>query len=354
MHDERDRAIEHVMRHSPSLRTGGAAGEDCVDAETLAAWASGSLRGSESAGVDSHLLQCARCQAMLATFVRTAPADGGDVARPPVPFIERWRIGWLVPLATAAAAVALWVVVPGDPVTVAPEQQVRDVAAVPAEERQSGAPAAPPAAPPSAAPKRAPAPRQESQRLETLARNQERALESKAPASLADQQAPAASAATAERVETDRGALDKTGRAEAAAPAAAGRSDRDVAGSAFRGRSTTVQILAPDPASRWRIVGGRVVERSATAGARWDAVTLPGTDELTAGSAPSTTTVWLVGRGGVVYRSTDGIAFVRVPFVGAIDLVSVSALDDRQAAVTTADGRRFRTRDAGVTWIADP
>ena len=45
----------------------------CVDAETLAAWADGGLPKGEAAAVESHLADCERCTAMLATFVRTTP-----------------------------------------------------------------------------------------------------------------------------------------------------------------------------------------------------------------------------------------------------------------------------------------
>ena len=79
----------------------------CVDAETLAAWADGGLPKSEAAAVELHLSECDRCTAMLATFVRTTPE---------VPAAEslwsRWHLRWLVPVATATTVAALWVLTP--------------------------------------------------------------------------------------------------------------------------------------------------------------------------------------------------------------------------------------------------
>ena len=44
----------------------------CIDAETLAAWSDGALSVGEAAEVELHLSNCARCQAVLAAFVRTS------------------------------------------------------------------------------------------------------------------------------------------------------------------------------------------------------------------------------------------------------------------------------------------
>ncbi|HEY9463903.1 MAG TPA: zf-HC2 domain-containing protein, partial [Vicinamibacterales bacterium] len=79
----------------------------CVDAETLAAWADGGLPRAEAAVVETHLADCERCTAMLATFARTIP--DAPVAEP---LWKRWHLRWLVPVATAATVAALWVLVP--------------------------------------------------------------------------------------------------------------------------------------------------------------------------------------------------------------------------------------------------
>jgi photosystem II stability/assembly factor-like uncharacterized protein len=110
------------------------------------------------------------------------------------------------------------------------------------------------------------------------------------------------------------------------------------------------EFTSPDGTTRWRIVNGQV-QRSTTAGQSWDAVTLPSPATITAGHSPSPSIVWLVGRGGVIFVTTDGTTFLRVPFVSSADLSSVMAVDGRQATVATVEGRIYGTSDRGITWI---
>jgi photosystem II stability/assembly factor-like uncharacterized protein len=76
--------------------------------------------------------------------------------------------------------------------------------------------------------------------------------------------------------------------------------------------------------------------------------------ELTAGAAPSASVCWLVGRAGVVLRTTDGRTWRRVPFPEMTDLSAVRAIDadGNVASVSTADGRTFSTTDGGATWVS--
>jgi hypothetical protein len=110
----------------------------------------------------------------------------------------------------------------------------------------------------------------------------------------------------------------------------------------------SVEIVSPDPAVRWRIVNGSSVERSLNAGASWAVVWAVKDSRLIAGHAPSSSVAWVVGRGILV--TTDGTRFDPVPFTENVDLVSVVAVDDRQATVTTVDGRRFTTTNRGQSW----
>ena len=100
---------------------------------------------------------------------------------------------------------------------------------------------------------------------------------------------------------------------------------------------------------RWRVVGGRVEHLSST-GARWEPVPIAWPDEPLAVDSPGEPVAWIVGRRGLVYLSTDGARFARQSFPEVVDLVGVKATDARQATVTTADGRAFRTTDGGRTW----
>ncbi len=120
----------------------------------------------------------------------------------------------------------------------------------------------------------------------------------------------------------------------------------------------TVEIAAPNAPARWRIRDGRVVEFAPTVGAPWGATTMPAaapsatplSTGLTAGHASAATVCWIVGRDGLVLRTTDGRRFLRVSFPETIDLVDVHSIDARTASVTASDGRTFRTADAGATW----
>ncbi len=69
-----------------------------------------------------------------------------------------------------------------------------------------------------------------------------------------------------------------------------------------------------------------------------------------AGSAPSASVCWVVGREGVVVRTTDGSRWTRLPFPNTADLVGVTASSADAATVVAADGRTFSTADGGATW----
>ena len=82
---------------------------ECLDAETVAAWADDTLGRDERRAAEAHAADCGRCQALVAAMAQTAPpAAGRSWWRAPV-------MGWLVPLTAAAAALLVWMSVPGTP-----------------------------------------------------------------------------------------------------------------------------------------------------------------------------------------------------------------------------------------------
>jgi len=114
---------------------------------------------------------------------------------------------------------------------------------------------------------------------------------------------------------------------------------------------TELVIRPPDNGlTRWRITAPGVVQRTTDNGATWEAQRTGEVGLVTAGTAPSATVCWLVGRRGLVLLSTDGRTWRRVTFPQPLDVVAVSASDDKTATVTTVDGRTFTTTDSGKSW----
>ena len=359
---DRDHSVERLLRRVLSDDVTRLQGE-CVDGETLAAWTEGSLRAADAAAVERHVADCARCRALMASFVRTTP---------PVPVAEtlwrRWHLAWAVPLATAATAAAIWVALPDNgaaPLT--PSQETNTLARDERSASPSSAPAAesvPSPAPPPASVS-AIRPQEEKAKLAESTNNETRQrTDRSASREFADLQAPG-SAPPVPQAEASPPAAPAPPAASVAAPtpaaAAAERGEADskkeVAANsglaplaAARRAFAPNQIVAADGTTRWRIINGQQVERSTNAGANWTPAAITSTGALSAAAAPSATVCWIVGSRGGVYLTTDGTRFVRVPFPEIIDLTSVSATDALTATVSSADGRSWRTTDQGKTW----
>lgn len=369
-----DEAMDRLLERAVQARRGDAPRVGCLDAEILAAWAHGSLQAREREAVEAHAADCDRCLALLATMIRTTPPAAEAPPR------SRWFfMPWVVPLTAATAAAIIWVAVDRSstqPVRVT--QTARTDRPLPAE---------PPPPAPSAE-----------------ARRERRELS--APTSTAAQKAiprPAAKTSTAQEAPVATG-VDRTApaagnvagfaglpdtprmdRAEeraasqavaaaapaapppAAAPAPLPRSappDADTTRQPERPRAMAetvaiataqqrlvgpVEIGSPDPQVRWRLAGG-VVQRSIDGGGTWQAQSTGPPAVLLAGAAPARDVCWIVGRGGTILLTTDGQTWRRIAGPVDTDLIAVTATDASTAAVTTAAGRTYRTRDAGRTW----
>ena len=284
---------------------------NCLDAETLAAWSEGGLKGAELADVQTHVAGCDRCQMLLGAMARTREAAP---AVEPQRASTRW-LAWAVPMAAAATAIAIWVLIPGQrqvptatPVQqaqpspgsepaiqterVEPVEPIKPEPSEPTEPTAPTAPSAPPARPAPAEPKLA------------------------APPATSELRQQAADAA--------------------AAPPTAAPVPAESAGAAAQSANVLAERAQAAP----------------VCGISWRAA-MPAGAVLTAGSSPAAGICWVVGRGGTVWRSTDGQSWVRMPFPEMTDLSAVQASDSRNATVTTADGRTFRTSDGGMTWVQE-
>jgi hypothetical protein len=395
--------MDRLLRASaPDVLTGEPNG--CVDAEQLAAWADGGLDAAAARIVETHLASCASCQAMAAAFARVVPAAA-------VPARRTWTWRWIVPIAAtaAAAALAIWVLVPRSPAVPAAERTMaeNEIAPAPAPRAPASAtsattaPVAP--APPADAMRKASAPAATARRdvatastgapVGSLRQDVDRPVRQAAveirpeppPRPSSPTTAPAAPpAAVAPRETSDakaeapliqaqsgeRSFAVSTTQAEnlpverpsfaglsALAPSSVvsefsvpkimmdGISAIDVGGAIVDTRAT-----ATATASRWRVLANGTVQRSATNDGPWEAVTIDPAAHITTGVAPLPSVCWLVGRGGVVLRTSDAQHFERVPFPATVDLVLIRAQDGTSATITAADGRMWTTTDEGKTW----
>jgi hypothetical protein len=358
--DPRDRALETLLRTGANAPQGSA---DCLDAETLAAWVDDELDSRSRARAEAHMASCAHCQAVMATLVR-ASDDVTPTGQPDERPARRWwhlNIRWLVPLAGAATAALLWVVVPRpapQQVTVAdeiePTTPAADTTAVRSEpsesrERESATPA-PPAA---GALAKEPLAREDHRpaRGDRLERKQSR----DEPSLMAKAEAP-----VAQLPEAPAPAPPPPADAEPVLPAPARAASAGIAAEAdaVRNRAAFAQvapvIVSRDSAVRWRVRGDGAIERSGNGGATWATTEAsPGVGVL-AGASPSPEVCWLVGRAGLVLITIDARTWRRTAAPAVEDLVSVDAVDDRQATVRTPGGVSYRTTDSGATWSRVP
>ncbi len=378
----RENAIDRELTRA--FRAERAAGDvgDHLDGEVAAAWMEQGLEAGARARVESHLADCAQCQALIATLSRISP-PGREPASDP--WWHWLRTPWLVPAAAATIAVAVWVVVPSQNQPAAPQSvqarlEDRSSSAPPSAEAPATLPApaaAPPAAPPPAPSEARPTPAPAAPTARRAEAAEQDSSESKASESnlqpsiavqargasarerqevadaLANTAAGAAAPAPAEPppapAAAAKGALSQeAARTTAAGTAADARTDRAQAPSAFATAPRLV-VMTADGTGRWRIAGGRI-QYAPRNGAPWISAAALDASGLIAGAAPGGLVCWIVGRAGTVLLTTDAVRFSRVAAPAATDLISVRATDARTATVTAADGRRFSTTDQGASW----
>jgi photosystem II stability/assembly factor-like uncharacterized protein len=174
-----------------------------------------------------------------------------------------------------------------------------------------------------------------------------------APAAPPPPPAPAQAKALQESVTiAGESAARENARQDAAIPNAQ-RSLAAAAGAVSADRLQSALVIAAPDGARWRRT--EAAFEFAPRGGAFTATTMPvAADTITAGAAPGGTVCWLAGTDGVVLVSVDGARFTRVAAPPAANLIAIAAADARSAIVTAADGRRFRTTDAGSTWAGVP
>jgi hypothetical protein len=116
-------------------------------------------------------------------------------------------------------------------------------------------------------------------------------------------------------------------------------------------RSGSTIIPTPDPKILWRIAGGNFVERTENGGATWRGQVADPDAQLTAGSAPTNKTCWLVGKAGVIVVTKDATHWKKLPPPVPADFIRVEAKNSSSAIVTAADGQKFSTQNEGKKWV---
>ena len=343
MKSDPDAAIDRLLPAALELRAAAAPETGCLDAETLAAWADEALDARERSHAEAHAADCARCQALLAAMVRTTAVPSRAASR--FGLRSRW---WLIAMTPAAAALVVWFAVPRR----VPVRQSESASAVD-QVAPAFSPAAQPAPPTDVTADTRATVQDEPAAPSPLAKSRATEAPEKKTATTAPERANGIADA-----ETRNAAAAASAVAPAAPPPAPSadasmrRESAPVAGrlSAFANPLDTV--VSSNPATRFRLLTGGGVQRSADGGATWRIETTGATDTLTAGASPSPSVCWLIGRSGTVLLSTDGRSWRRLAFPEAVDLRSISATDGDNATVTAVDGRVFATTDGGQTWRA--
>ncbi|MGC1687999.1 MAG: zf-HC2 domain-containing protein [Candidatus Acidiferrales bacterium] len=385
----------------------GATAQGCPDADLLAAYYERSLAPAEIERFDAHLSACAHCREKIAALVRSEPPNEKTLdAR--APWLWNWR--WLAPAVAAIAIIVIWVGVrehnnlTSKPIEVAMTQTRPQEPAVPSPPvAQRAAPArtvtgdglSKPAATPTFEKKFSDTPTQglakENAKAPVIPEGRASVSEPPsltreggvssaggiaggvvtAPAPPEDsassqtlvQSAPADAAAPENRKATKIPAQSQTAGAMTTrnqlamsakipasnAPAAA----RSAAADQLEVReesSNSILIPSPDATKSWRIAASGAIEFSSDSGVTWE-MQRPGlAGALTAGYSPSAKICWIVGRGGAVLRTVNGIDWIKVTAPTTDDLTAVSASNAKHAQVTAAGGAVFVTKDGGKSW----
>lgn len=343
-------------------------------------------------------------------------AETGATGLDAVPFWRRWRLNWLVPLAATATALAVYVATPSpsDDRRVTEElladrtsgvTRSNEVAVPLEKERESverDADTAGKAAPAALAEEAArnvetradardrrvqaeadTAPDQKAQAVQkaetavSAARTAPAAPRDPSPSFAPEPAAPAMPMPAAPRAASAPPPSVGAAAAEAVSPSApqdgaaslvdarsanrapdalrrerSAQSNEQAVSGGRRDAARSLPLSGSPNGLRFRVSGERL-ERGAS-GDTWSTVTLPGGvsgSDITSGTVAGRT-IWMVGRGGLVLRSPEDGAFVRVPSPSSADLRAVTAEDERTATVVASDGRRYSTTDGGARWTA--
>jgi hypothetical protein len=169
--------------------------------------------------------------------------------------------------------------------------------------------------------------------------------------------APSANATGIAKTETDATAqaqaLKSPRMAASAKPNLYAKKD-EKAGAADEIAAAARVVRTSDPKVLWQIPEQGLL-KSEDGGATWRPVDLPVANARVIGTAAASAQVcWVVGRDSLILLTADGTHWHTVAPPVQSDFAQVFAQNASSATVTTADGLRFQTSDAGKHWHAIP
>ncbi|MGO9601977.1 MAG: WD40/YVTN/BNR-like repeat-containing protein [Candidatus Binataceae bacterium] len=303
-------------------------GHDCPDPAMLASWYDRSLVRDEFSRVDTHIADCAICQSIVASIARA------EEALTPAPESPGWR--WLlnpqlmVPAVAGIIAIIMVARVFRQPWSTAPvPQQIAFEQKPVAAVMQSEARQEP--APAAAAP---------NQIVGAMP----------APSALpATPPSPAIFTAEALTGSNTENAVRANSLMSMAVEQAAPSNQATGVPRPLHLAHAMARIAAPDSSTVW-LVGprGLIFRREGTGPLR--AETSGVSTDLAGGAALSSQVCWLVGRSGTVLRTTDGEHWSRLSAPTTRDLIGVQPRSAESAVVVARGGLRYLTTDGGRTW----
>jgi Putative zinc-finger len=397
---ERHDAMAGLLKRS--LAGDAGAGNDCPEPEMLAAYFERSLDADETAHVELHLSECARCRDQLAALGRVEEAGAAPVVQAPrhqprASWLWDWR--WLAPVAAVLVIDAVWATRRPELTRIA-EQPTSAVATpqsalqAPPQDKQLSQPSltapAPSAVP---APTKA-APAASAREAKSQIRVDSQIAAAPPPPKPAASSANAVSAENLPFSARDLVAPNELSKKTVAPPQTAPASGAPIVAGTGRGNgvgiaggvaagavvvdsarakqqrvatnglqtqaeivTTTEEQLSasfivhtPDKRILWRIGNAGFIERSGDGGLTWNGTLPKQNAHYNVGSAPSAKVCWLVGNDGIILLTQDASNWQTIPPPMQTNFVAIAARDAWTATVTTADGRKFTTTNQGESW----
>jgi Photosynthesis system II assembly factor YCF48/Putative zinc-finger len=363
----------------------------CTDPETLAAYYERSLDAADTERCEMHLAGCPSCREQIAAMVRadeSAVASAQPAGESEWAWLWDWR--WLAPAAAVLALAVFWLArKPALTGTAGQQPQPLVAMSQPTEAPASSLARQSPAAerdssfaattnktstnakePSSDDRNYAPSSGLKKEAVASV-RDENKTTESERGAQVRSNAQPAGASnlpavASAPPASQDRSAQPNKGIVGGVVGAPAGAANRPpgpvtselVSGHSVKDQKASLQAAyrrsiefhSPDSRVLWRAPGGGLIERSVDGGTTWQAQRPVVDARIVAGTALSANTCWIAGRDGIILLTKDGTNWTTIPPPVHADFVNISASDDSSATVTTADGRKFTTQDAGKKW----